>query len=130
MDMSKKKREDYRTRRVTLVKARRLRRDMTEAEKRLWYLLRGHRFGGVKFKRQVPIGSYIVDFASVSLGLVIELDGGQHDSQRAYDARRTASLKAGGYRVIRFWNDEVFENLDFVLQTISHACGGATPPMR
>ena len=125
-----KDREDYRTRKNTLTKARRLRGDMTEAERRLWYLLRGHRFGGVKFKRQVPIGPYIVDFASLSQQLVIELDGGQHDSQREKDERRTAWLKADGYRVIRFWNNEVFENLDFVLQTISAACGGATPPMR
>jgi very-short-patch-repair endonuclease len=128
--MSNKDREDYRTRKDTLAKARRLRRDMTEAEKRLWYLLRGHRFDGVKFKRQVQVGPYIVDFASISRRLIIELDGGQHDSQREYDARRTAWLEADGYRVIRFWNNEVFENLDFVLQSISNACGGATPPMR
>jgi len=128
--MSSKDREDYRTRKGTLAKARRLRGDMTEAEKRLWYLLRGHRFGGVKFKRQVPVGPYIVDFASISQRLIIELDGGQHDSQREHDARRTAWLEADGYRVIRFWNNEVFENLDFVLQTISGACCGATPPMR
>jgi very-short-patch-repair endonuclease len=123
-------REDYRTRKDTLVKARRLRRDMTQTEKRLWHLLRGNRFGHVKFKRQVPIGPYIVDFASVSRRLIIELDGGQHDSRREHDERRTAWLNANGYRVIRFWNNEVFENLDFVLQTISGACGGATPPMR
>src|SRR5882672_5523242 len=102
--MSDKDREDYRTRKATLAKARRLRRDMTEAEKRLWYLLRGHRFDGMKFKRQVPVGPYIVDFASISLRLIIELDGGQHDSRREHDARRTAWLEADGYRVIRFWN--------------------------
>ncbi len=84
----------------------------------------------MKFKRQVEVGPFIVDFASLSRRLIIELDGGQHDSQREYDERRTALLEADGYRVIRFWNNEVFENLDFVLQTISDACGGATPPMR
>ena len=129
MDMSKKDREDYRTRKPTLAKARRLRGEMTEAEKRLWYLLRGHRFGGVKFKRQVPVGPYIVDFASISRRLIIELDGGQHDSRREHDVRRSAWLEADGYRVIRFWN-KVFENLDLVLQAISNACSGAPPPMR
>jgi very-short-patch-repair endonuclease len=122
-------RSDYRTRKGTLIKARRLRRDMTEVEKRLWYLLRRGQFEGVKFKRQVPIGPYIVDFACLSWRLIIELDGGQHDSQRKQDARRTAYLEAEGYRVIRFWNNEVLENLDYVLATIGGACG-ATPPMR
>src|SRR5689334_10195341 len=122
-------RTDYRTRQGTLSKARRLRGNMTDVEKRLWYLLRRGQFEGVKFRRQVPIGPYIVDFASLSQRLVVELDGGQHDSQREKDARRTAYLEAEGYRVMRFWNNEVLENLDFVLATIGGACG-ATPPMR
>ena len=123
-------RQDYRTRKNTLAKARRLRRRATtEAEKRLWYFLRGHRFDALKFKRQHPIGPYIVDFAAASQRLIIELDGGQHDSQRNQDARRTAWLEREGYRVLRFWNNELFENLDAVLQAIGEACG-ATPPMR
>src|SRR5690242_5646914 len=101
--MAERDRKHYRTRPGTLAKARRLRGDMTEAEKRLWHLVRGHRFGGVKFKRQMPVGSYIVDFVSFSHRLIIELDGGQHDSRREYDARRTAWLEGEGYRVIRFW---------------------------
>src|ERR1700759_5320781 len=115
--MSDKEREDFRTRRGSLANARRLRGAMTEAEKRLWFILRGSRFDGVKFKRQVLIGTYIVDFVSLSTGLIIELDGGQHDSQREYDARRTAYLDAHGYRVLRFWNNEVFEHFDYVLET-------------
>ena len=104
--------EDHRTRKPTLAKARRLRADMTEAEKRMWYLLRRGQFGGLKFRRQVPIGPYIIDFACLSERLVIELDGGQHDANAEEDARRTAWLEAQGYRVLRFWNNEVFENLD------------------
>jgi very-short-patch-repair endonuclease len=109
--------------------ARRLRSDMTEAEKRIWYLLRRRQFGGLNFRRQVPIDPYIVDFACLTKRLVIELDGGQHDARSAQDAARTAWLEAQGYRVLRFWNNEVFENLDAVLRAISLACG-AQAPMR
>jgi very-short-patch-repair endonuclease len=121
--------DDHRTRKPTLAKARRLRSDMTEAEKRVWYLLRRGHFGGLKFRRQAPIGPYIVDFACLSERLVIELDGGQHDANAAEDARRTTWLEAQGYRVLRFWNNEVFENLDAVLRAISLA-SGAQAPMR
>jgi very-short-patch-repair endonuclease len=102
---------------------------MTEAEKRIWYLLRRHQFGGLNFRRQVPIDPYIVDFACLSIRLVIELDGGQHDANAEKDARRTSWLESQGYRVLRVWNNEVFENLDGVLHKISAACG-AQPPMR
>jgi very-short-patch-repair endonuclease len=124
-----KERKGYRTRARSLANARRLRSDMTEAEKRIWYLLRRRQFGGLNFRRQAPIDPYIVDFACLSIRLVIELDGGQHDADAEEDARRTAWLESQGYRVLRFWNNEVFENLDGVLQTISSACG-ASAPMR
>ncbi len=124
-----KERNDYRTAPRSLAHARRLRGDMTEAEKRIWYLLRRRQFGGLNFRRQAPIDPYIVDFACLSIRLVIELDGGQHDANAEADARRTAWLESQGYRVLRFWNNEVFENLDGVLHTISAACG-ALPPMR
>jgi very-short-patch-repair endonuclease len=97
--------------------ARRLRRDMTEAEKRLWRGLRELR-GPVRFRRQHPIGTSIVDFAFPAAKLAIELDGGQHALQGAQDDARSAEIGARGYRVIRFWNGEVMENLAGVLETV------------
>ncbi len=98
--------------------ARNLRNNPTEAEQRLWLHLRASRFEGVKFTRQFPIGNFIADFACRSLRLAIELDGGQHSDSPA-DAGRTRIIEAHGYRVIRFWNHEVFENLDGVLTVIA-----------
>lgn len=103
-----------------IVRARRLRRAMTPAEGILWRQLRAHRFRGVGFRRQAPIGPYIVDFAAHGAGLVIEVDGGQHAGAEA-DRRRDAWLTSQGYRVLRFWNNEVFENLEGVLATIDEA---------
>ena len=98
--------------------AKALRKDMTDAERRLWYHLRGHRFEGAKFKRQKPTGPFIVDFVCLESRLVIELDGGQHADDVAYDQRRDAWLAANGYRVLRFWNNEVMQNLPGVLERI------------
>jgi very-short-patch-repair endonuclease len=98
--------------------ARQLRRDQTEAEERLWQELRGRRLGDAKFVRQQSIGPFIADFACRSLRLAIELDGGQH-SENERDAARTRTIELHGYRVIRFWNNEVMENLDGVLQLIA-----------
>lgn len=99
------------------VTARKLRRDMTDAEKALWQRLRGSRLDGFKFVRQFPIGPFVADFACRSAGLVIELDGGQHaDSSR--DAERTREIGRHGYTVIRFWNNDVLTNMDGVLETI------------
>lgn len=98
--------------------ARALRRNQTEAEKRLWYRLRAHRFQGVKFKRQKPLGPYIVDFVCVEQRLVIELDGGQHADDTAYDQRRDRWLRTNGYTVLRFWNDQVMTELPAVLEHI------------
>ena len=99
--------------------ARALRRNMTEVEHRLWFLLRGRRLEACKFRRQHPIGPFIVDFACVRHQLIVELDGGQHAEVRdAYDARRTAWLEAQGWQVMRFWNDQVYSTADEVVDTI------------
>ena len=105
------------SRRLTSV-ARELRRNQTEAEERLWQELRGRRLCDVKFVRQHQIGNFIADFSARSLKLAVELDGGQH-SENERDAARTRVIELHGYRVIRFWNHEVTENLDGVLQTIA-----------
>lgn len=87
-------------------RAKSLRSNQTDAENRLWYYLRGKRFYGVKFKRQVIISNYIVDFASLTAKLVIEVDGGQHNSQQQYDQKRDAIIKNYGFTILRFWNDK------------------------
>src|SRR5664280_111813 len=102
----------WRIRRVSHAKA--LRANMTEAERRLWYFLRAHRFKGMKFKRQAMIGRYIVDFVSFQRSLVIEVDGGQHADNEA-DGRRARWLEGQGFRVLRFWNNEVLNNCGGVL---------------
>ena len=96
---------------------RKLRRDMTDAERLLWSHLRGQQLGA-KFVRQFPIGTAVADFACRSARLVVELDGGQHANADEADAERTRLIEAHGYTVIRFWNNEVMGNLDGVLQTI------------
>jgi very-short-patch-repair endonuclease len=98
--------------------ARELRRRQTEAERLLWRRLRDRRLDHRKFRRQLQFGPYILDFVCVSARLVVELDGGQHAETRAYDAARTAFLEQSGFRVLRFWNIEVFQNLDGVLTVI------------
>ena len=96
--------------------ARNLRRASTEAEQRLWRHLRSRQLEGAKFVRQFMIGPHIADFACRDAHLVIELDGGQHCE--AVDAPRTAAIEAFGYRVIRFWNNDVLENTEGVLEAI------------
>ena len=98
--------------------ARRLRANQTEAEKRLWQAVRDRRLGGDKFRRQHPVGPYIADFVCTEKGLIIELDGGQHAERKVYDAERTRYLEETGYTVIRFWNNEVLQNTEGVLETI------------
>ena len=100
----------------TITRARDLRRNATAAEKLLWTFLR-EKLPSTKFRRQVPIGPYFADFASHSARLIIELDGGQHDE--ATDAARTAFLEQEGYRVIRFWNHDVMQNIEGILATIA-----------
>ncbi len=101
-----------------LENARQLRCKQTDAEQKLWYHLRAHRFMGLKFKRQKPLGRYIVDFVCPERKLVIELDGGQHSEQTAYDAKRDDWLGSQGYTVLRFWNNEVMQELEAVLEKI------------
>ncbi len=98
--------------------ARRLRRSQTDAERMLWFRLRDRRLRGMKFRRQVPIDRYVVDFRCEASRLIIEVDGGQHDVRKSEDAERTAALEARGYLVLRFWNHEVIQNVDGVLETI------------
>jgi len=97
--------------------ARHLRTNPTDAEKRLWHHLRAHRLDGHKFKRQAPVGNAIADFLCDTSRLVIELDGGQH-AQSEKDAARTAILEANGYTVLRFWNHDVLQNTEGVLEEI------------
>jgi very-short-patch-repair endonuclease len=108
--------------------ARRLRRDATDVERILWFALRD-RLPGWKFRRQHPIGRRIVDFACPERKLAIELDGGQHALREEADERRSVELARRGYRVIRFWNNEVLENLDGVLETILGALSSDPPPL-
>ncbi len=96
--------------------ARRLRTEMTDAERALWFALRGGRLQGFKFKRQWTIGPYVVDFCCSEARLIVEVDGGQHNAE--VDGVRTAWLEDNGYRVLRFWNNDVLTNIDGVLSTI------------
>jgi very-short-patch-repair endonuclease len=114
-------------RRARTSRARSLRRADTRAEAHLWNALRAHRLGGWKWKRQVSFGPFFLDFACVDARLVVEVDGGQHDEQVEYDARRTLFLTRAGWRVIRFWNNEVLTNREGVCLTILEACGGERP---
>ncbi len=100
-------------------RARALRGALTDAEQRLWYHLRNRRLGGHKFRRQVPFGPYVADFVCMAARLIVEVDGGQHAQRAVEDARRTRYLEDQGYRVVRFWNNEVLGNLEGVLQRLS-----------
>ena len=99
-------------------RARRLRRDSTDAERALWSVLRNRQLGGYKFRRQTPIVRHIVDFVCMEQRLVIEVDGGQHQEQSRYDNERTALLESEGYRVLRFWNNELLTGLESVADVI------------
>jgi very-short-patch-repair endonuclease len=98
--------------------ARRLRRDRTEAESRLWHHLRNRQLEGAKFRFQSPVGPYVADFLCEDAKLIIELDGGQHGIEIERDAARTKMLEAAGYRVMRFWNNDVLANTEGVLAEI------------
>ena len=104
--------------------ARRLRRQDTASEQRLWAALRGRRLRGLKFVRQLPVGSYVADFACRDRHLIVEVDGATHatDDELAYDAERSTALEAQGWRVFRIWNDDVVRALNDVLEGISRAC--------
>ncbi|WP_306797026.1 endonuclease domain-containing protein [Mesorhizobium sp. GbtcB19] len=97
--------------------ARSMRREPTEAEDRLWHELRGRRLDSIKFKRQVPVGRFVADFLCAEARLIVEIDGSQHAESRR-DKERDAELKARGFRVLRFWNDDILKELDAVCDTI------------
>ncbi len=107
-----------------LSQARALRRAQTESEGKLWGMLRNHRLQGLKWRRQVPRGRYIVDFYCAAAALVVELDGSQHEDNRAYDERRTAFLVGSGLRVLRIPSNAVFRDIEGVCETILRACVG------
>jgi very-short-patch-repair endonuclease len=106
---------------------RELRRNQTEAERILWSRLRGRRLLGARFRRQHRIGPYFADFACPESHLVVELDGSQHLARAAYDRARTGYLGAAGYRVLRFWNDDVIVRTEEVLDAISRCLGREAP---
>ena len=109
--------------------SRLLRKTMTDSERRLWQVLRLRQLDGHKFRRQFPVGRYIVDFTCPERKLIIELDGGQHPEQESYDNDRTKWLESQGYRVMRFWNNEVLTNLEGVKDSIYNAITAtANPP--
>jgi very-short-patch-repair endonuclease len=106
----------------TVTRARDLRRNATEAETRLWRALR-EAFPNARFRRQVPVGRYFADLLSVRTKLIVEVDGGQHAQAADYDATRTRFLETQGYRVLRFWNNDVLANTDGVIAHISFSLG-------
>ena len=106
---------------VLEARARRLRRNMTDAERLLWRHLRNRQMHGHKFRRQVVIGRYIADFACIEARLIVEADGGQHGERTRYDENRTRWFQSRGYRVLRFWNHEILNSLPDVLNTIAMA---------
>ncbi|HEV2507252.1 MAG TPA: DUF559 domain-containing protein [Mesorhizobium sp.] len=110
--------------------AKTLRRDMTEAEGRLWEELRGRRLNGLKFRRQVPVGSYVADFLCADSMLIVEVDGSQH-ADSMHDRQRAVALKVLGFRVLRFWNDEVLHEMSAACDTIiAYAADKSLEPWR
>jgi very-short-patch-repair endonuclease len=101
---------------------------MTDAEGRLWSRLRAGQLHGYRFRRQVPIGQYIVDFVSFKARLVIEVDGGQHAVAVEQDGQRTTWLKSRGFRVLRFWNNDVLREVDAVVERVREVLLGSLPP--
>ena len=109
--------------------ARNLRNDATNAEQELWKHLRGRRLEGFRFRRQVPIAGFIADFVCPQAKLIVELDGGQHQQQEEYDAERSRILAAHGYRMLRYWNNAVMQDLESVVADIHRELTkGFTPP--
>lgn len=103
-------------------RAKILRRNSTKAEILLWSRIRARQIAGIKFRRQQPIDNYIVDFVSFEKRIVVELDGGQHAEQHHKDQLRDRRLTENGYTVLRFWNNEILENIDAVLEIIRQKC--------
>ena len=114
-----------------IANARVLRVNSTDAERRLWYHLRARRMSGYRFRRQMPIGRFVADFVCIRARLIVELDGGQHFDHLLEDLERTRELASRGFRVIRFWNDEVLQRteavLESILEALIHACPHPSP---
>lgn len=100
-------------------RARKLRQNQTDVEKKLWSFLRDRKLLGFKFRRQHPIGKHVVDFCCLEKKIAIELDGGQHAQQSVHDLARTSDIEKEGFRVIRFWNNQIVENSEGVLDSIA-----------
>ena len=113
----------YRLSPLLLARAREMRHDPTTAEQKLWYFLRDRRLCDLKFRRQVPFGSYIADFYCASAKVIVELDGDSHVGRETYDRRRTEWLNGRSMQVVRFTNEEVHKQLEAVLFGIAEACG-------
>jgi len=109
-------------------RAQELRQNATAAERKLWIHLSRRQIAGTKFSRQIPVGPFICDFVSRSARLVIELDGGQHDENEGRDRERTAYIEGMGFKVIRFWNNEVLGNIDGVVSRIGGVLRHSPPP--
>jgi very-short-patch-repair endonuclease len=129
--MSEKKQPSWRVSSTLRSNARALRRNSTDAERTLWSELRGHRLGGVGFRRQVPIENYIADFDCHAAHLVVEIDGGQHfsDEGERADAERSAVIESKGFKIIRFSNHDVMTNRAGVLETIATAVAERAPTL-
>jgi 5-methyltetrahydrofolate--homocysteine methyltransferase len=108
---------------MSKTKARELRKNPTDAERKLWIYLQRRQIGGHKFRRQHILGPYIVDFICLEKRLIIEVDGGHHDEQIAHDVRRSHWLKSRGFRVIKFWNNQVLKEIESVQEVIAEALG-------
>ncbi len=102
----------------SIEKARKLRKNMTDAETKLWQLIRKRQVLGFKFRKQAPIGPFIADLVCFEKKLIIEIDGGQHKDRKTYDEKRTQWLVSQGFEVIRFWNNDVLKDSENVLQAI------------
>ncbi len=121
-----------RSHKASTVFARRLRRNETEAEKKLWQVLRARHFLGLKFRRQSPVAGFVADFLCEERRVIVEADGGQHADNPA-DIERTVRLRAAGYEVIRYWNNDIMGNLEGVLEDlrgrlVAISDGGAPHP--
>ncbi|HGE69288.1 TPA: endonuclease domain-containing protein [Candidatus Poribacteria bacterium] len=102
--------------------ARSLRKNSTDAERLLWGYLRGRQLDSLKFRRQHPLGNYIVDFICLEKKIIIEIDGGQHATSKEYDEERDRWLNNQGFKVLRFWNNDVIKNIDGVIEVIRQNC--------
>jgi very-short-patch-repair endonuclease len=109
-------------------KARELRKNPTDAEKELWKHLRLRQIGGYKFRRQHPVGPYIVDFVCLKRRLIVEVDRGQHSQQVAYDEERSMWLEGQGFQILRFWDNEVLTSVDVVKEVIAEALNSGSNP--